>query len=472
MNRFPFLEKEKVNLFPYQKIGVEWLATKKTALLADEMGLGKSAQAICAADQINADRILVVCPAVARINWLREFIKFSTKQRNFFIVKEKLKKWPSDQSIITSYEGATEVIESGKFDVLIIDEAHFLKSVQTQRSKAVLGKKGLVKNADRVWALTGTPTPNHPGELWPLLFTFGATNIKYLPFLHHFCDVIYGGYGLQILGSKKKNIPEFKALLAPIMLRRKKEDVMTELPPIIFSEQFVEAGPVDIEVESSFVQYCFPHDRRQELQEKLNRERAMVESIIEANPKSTSDAIKTLEALSSSVSTLRRYTGLQKVQSVADIIVSELESNAYDKIVIFAIHRDVVEGLRVKLKGFGPVALYGGYTADKQQENIDRFQNRPSCRVLIANIHCAGTAINLTAASQVAFIEQDWVPGNNAQAIMRCHSIGQTKKVYVRFFGLVDSIDERISKVLKRKTRELTEIYDTTNTITMEEILK
>lgn len=454
--------KEAITLFPYQETGAAWLVTKKVALLADEMGLGKSAQAIRASDCVQATRVLVVCPAIARVNWHREFAKFSDKKREFLVVKKKLKSWPHSHSIITSYESAMEVVDSGEFDVLIIDEAHYLKSKDAKRTAAIFGKNGLVRRAKRTWALTGTPAPNHPGELWPLLYTFGATKLTYSQFVHHFCDVFQGTYGMQITGANQAHIPELRQLMSPLILRRKKDDVMKELPPIYFADHVVEAGPVDIEVEGSFVQYCFPQDRRDELKEKLRREQAMVDAVIEVNPRSTMDAIKSMEALANSVSTLRRYTGLQKVQGVADIIASELEANAYDKIVIFAIHRDVIEGLRVRLKSFGPVALYGGYTADKQQSNIDRFQNRASCRVLIANIQCAGTAVTLTASHQVAFIEQDWVPGNNAQAVMRCHRIGQTRPVYVRFFGLADSVDERIAKVLKRKTKDLTAIFDDT----------
>jgi SNF2 family DNA or RNA helicase len=128
--------------------------------------------------------------------------------------------------------------------------------------------------------------------------------------------------------------------------------------------------------------------------------------------------------------------------------------------VIFAIHRDVIENMRVGLRQFGAVCLYGGTDPEKRQKNIDRFQNNPKCRVFIGNIHAAGTAITLTAAHHVTFIEQDWVPGNNAQAVMRCHRIGQENPVSVRFIVLDGTLDAKIGYILKRKTADLTHIFD------------
>lgn len=436
-----------MELFPYQKTGAEWLASKKVALLADDMGLGKSAQAIRAADALNLSVILVICPAIARINWKREFEKFGSS---------KLEPW------VVSYEGALKQSGCTFYDLIIIDEAHYLKNKEAKRTKFILGKKGLVHKAERVWALTGTPCPNHPAELWPLLFTFGITDFKYHEFVTMFCDSFQGTYGLQITGAKRKHIPMFRELLKPIMLRRLKEEVMTELPPIKYDTVVVEPGEVALDEQTSFIKYCNPPEAVNELHEKLARERKLLEEAmksVEGTTTVNANAMKLLEALANSISTLRRYSGLQKVNPVAELIGQELENHAYEKIVIFAIHRDVIEGLRAGLTRFNPTTLYGGFTGEKQQKNIDRFQNNKYCRVMIANIQCAGTSITLTAAHQVAFVEQDWVPGNNAQAVMRCHRIGQNMPVFVRFFALANTIDEKITQILKRKTRDLTEIF-------------
>jgi SWI/SNF-related matrix-associated actin-dependent regulator 1 of chromatin subfamily A len=449
-------------LFPYQLVGSEWLCTRKVALLADEMGLGKSAQAIHAADEIGAGRILVLCPAVARVNWLREFEKFSYYKRSFVVVTDGKLTWKDSDSLICSYDLAvrsSDRLKNDSFDLLILDESHFLKSTDAKRTKAVFGKEGLVRRAGRVWALSGTPMPNHPGELWPILYTFGRTPLPYEKFVEKFCTYIPSAHGMQITGTRQAGVEELKQLIAPVTLRRRKEEVMKELPPIHFTDITVEAGPVDIDIQSSFVQYARNAQTRQELEDKLASERKLMEGIVDRTGFGR-DGMKMLEAMAQSVSTLRRYTGLQKVEKTAELIAGELASGAMDKVVIFAIHRDVIEELRVRLSKFKPVTLYGGTDPERRQRNVDKFMKNPKCRVFIGNILAAGTAITLTSAHNVVFIEQDWVPGNNAQAAMRCHRIGQLKPVLVRFVGLADSIDERVAQVLKRKTREIAQIFD------------
>lgn len=452
---------EAVELYPHQKAGAEWLSSMPLALLADEMGIGKSAQAIVAADSIGARRILVLCPASVRINWVREFQRFSKTPREFAIVDGKEVVPRPHQSVVCSYDLADPAKLPGDFDLLILDEAHFLKSTETNRTVAIYGKNGIIRRAKRTWALSGTPMPNHPGELWPILYTFGRTPLSYADFVERFCTSYPGPRGEpRITGAKQAHIPELRQLLSGIMLRRKKEDVMKELPPISFEDIVVEPGPVDLEIEASFIQYIFPEDRRKELEEKLAKERAVLESVQAVTSFGRVEGYSTLAAIAKSVSTLRRYTGIQKVENTAKLIAAELEAGAYEKVVIFAIHRDVIEGLRVKLKDFKPVTLYGGTEPETRQKNIDKFQNTKKCRVFIGNILAAGTGITLTAAHQVVFIEQDWVPGNNAQAAMRCHRIGQTKPVTVRFVGLASSIDEKVSSVLKRKTKDAVAIFD------------
>lgn len=445
-------------LFPYQKIGSEWLQTKKFALLADEMGLGKTAQAIIAADNINAERILVICPAVARQNWLLEFKKFSKQLRNWTVLTQSTQSTSSD-CVAVSYDLAHLNLKVLKrpWDLVILDEAHYLKNHSAKRTKAILGKEGIAHTAKRVWALTGTPTPNNPSELWPLLYTIGATKLPYDKFVKQYCTYRMASYGLQIYGAKQSAIPNLKRILSPILLRRRKAEVMKDLPSITYQDVVVEAGPVDEEI--AFIDYFFPHDRGSELHQKIDNERKLVTDIINT-AQQMKDWAGALAAMATSVSTLRRYVGLQKLKPAADMIYEELESGAYEKVVIFAIHQAVIEGMRSKLQKFNPVTLYGKTPEEKRVYNIKKFQETKKCRVFIANIQAAGTAITLTAAHHVVFIEQDWTPGNNAQAAMRVHRIGQKYPVNIRFIALADSLDQKISNILKRKAKDITEIFD------------
>ncbi len=457
-------------LFPYQKVGAEWLARKQVALLADEMGVGKSAQAIAACDLIKAERILVLCPAVVRTNWAREFQKFSKHSRTLSVVESSAGLLLKDLTIV-SYDlllktEISSTLLSTTWDCLILDESHYLKSLDAKRTRAVLGKTGICRRAKRIWALSGTPAPNHPGELWPLLYTFGAIKSPYDKFITEFCNYYIGPHGKQITGSKVSAIPKLKSILSTVILRRKKEDVLKDLPPISYATVVVEPGPVNLEEESSFIQYVFPSDRRKELEDKLKAERTVLEGCwTQANQvhhtvEDSKENYQLLGVLQNSIATLRRYNGLQKVKATVELISEELESKAYEKVVIFAIHRDVIEGLRARLTKFKPVTLYGGTDPSTRQKNIDRFMGNPACQVFIGNIQAAGTGITLTSAHNVVFIEQDWVPGNNAQAAMRCHRIGQSKPVLVRFITLNDPLDEKICAVLRRKTKELTKIFD------------
>jgi SWI/SNF-related matrix-associated actin-dependent regulator 1 of chromatin subfamily A len=169
-----------------------------------------------------------------------------------------------------------------------------------------------------------------------------------------------------------------------------------------------------------------------------------------------------LEAMAKSVSTLRVLTGWQKVPEVLKLVKRELTDGEYDKIVIFAVHKIVVEQLREGFKKLKehPVHIWGNTPPAVRDHRVKRFQNDPSCRIFIGNIQAAGTAITLTAAHQVLFVEQSWTPGDNIQAAMRCHRIGQTRPVLVRTVGLENSIDARVTDLLRRKSGMLCRMFN------------
>jgi SWI/SNF-related matrix-associated actin-dependent regulator 1 of chromatin subfamily A len=454
-----------MKLFPYQETGAEWLSRGRFRLLADEMGLGKTAQTVVGADLTGARRILVICPSVARITWKREIEEWELFPRNITVLQSLSDRPVAGASAVCSFDyaarNAAELRNAGPWDLLVIDEVHFLKSITAKRAAAVFGAQGIASAAGRVWVLSGTPAPNHAGELWVLLTAFGVTRLSYRNFVSRFCTCYQTGFGAEprITGTKAERIPELKSLLSRIMLRRKKSDVLKELPEIMFSEITVEPGIVDLDIESSFTNWVFPTDRRQELADLLAKEESVLEGFMGLKAREATQ-IKALEGMAASVSTLRRYNGIQKVDGVAKLVASEFAIGLYEKLVIFAIHRDVIEGLRVRLAKFHPVTLYGGTEVDRKQRNVDRFQKDPKCKVFIGNILAAGTNITLTSAHHVLFIEQDWVPGNNAQAAMRCHRIGQKKNVSVRFVSLDTPLDQRVTHILRKKTRELAEIFD------------
>lgn len=444
-------------LYPYQVEGRKFLVSKKVALLGDEMGLGKTPQAVRAIDCLrlkgDKDPALIICPAIARTNWQREIDKWSVSQKDSVAVfkASDLSHWfvdrPKDHLII-SYEFAHKLLlllpepPTKVFSAVVMDEIHYLKNKAAKRTQSILGNKGLVRFGGRVWGLSGTLMPNHAGELWTLLFTFGVTKLNFRQFVERYCDS-YGGYveagsgysPLVIVGTKRKMIPELREMLHKIVLRRTTSTAGLQLPPIRFGS----------------ITLTKPKELPADLLEAFDLESLQVE---EERVKAYLSA-EALALMAPSVSTLRRYNGLMKVEAVAKLVAEELRNKEYLKLVIFCIHQGVVRGLEKRLWEFSPVSLYGDTPQSRRQINIDRFQNDLDCQLLIANIGAAGTAINLTAASHMLFVELDWTPGNNAQAIKRCHRIGQDQSVYVRTVGLENSIDDRITQILARKTEDI-----------------
>lgn len=457
-------EKKPINLYPYQIEGVDWLANESSRfkLLADEMGLGKTVQVIRAADALNAAKTLILCPAIARFNWQREIGIFSFRTSRVQVTltgKDIID--PEATHVVCSYDLAVtlkEKLEVFEWDILVCDEAHYLKSPTAWRTKAILGTGGLCRRAKRTWAVSGTPSPNHAAELWVWLFTFGLTPLLYKSFSEKYCTGYLFNRNFNVTGTRVDMIPEIRELLKPVMLRRVKESVLKDLPPIVYSHITVPPCPVDLMESKSMFQWIFPVDRTKELYEKIKKQEELVEKTVE-HLNFTAAGLNALSNMATSVSTLRMYTGMQKLQATKKLVEEEFENKNYEKLVIFAIHKDVINNLRLAFKKYGPVTVYGGSDPVQREKNIKRFQENRDCKIIICNIQAAGTAINLTVAHHVLFVETDWTPAYVQQAAMRCHRIGQKKTVFVRFMGLENSIDDQISYALRKKTEQLTKIY-------------
>lgn len=397
-------------LFAYQATGAAWLAAKSRGLLADEPGLGKTAQAIVAADAALADKVCVLCPASVVANWRREIERWS------------LGLW--DYTVL-SYDAATRR-GLPVADTYILDEAHYLKSLSAKRTKVCLGPTSPLHDAARVWALSGTPAPNHVGELYAWLAFFKAhEGLSYRKFLDRYTNWKMTDFGPKIWGNKKDAMPALKAILEGVMLRRLKRDVAQDLPAVRWGDISL-AGNV-----GSFDNHL-------------------------ANDILISD---TLPSEDEHIASLRRAVGDAKAPALASYLADELESSG-EKIVVFAWHKSVLDALEAALAKFGVVRIDGATPAAKRQGIVDRFQGDAGCRVFLGQIIAAGTGITLTAASNLIFAEMSWTPGDNAQAAMRVHRIGQTQPVLIRTATLRGSIDEAVNAVLARKTRALDQLYE------------
>ena len=417
------------------------MASRQRALLADGMGLGKTIQAITAAKDVGANSIAVVAPAIARTMWGRELERANFQGR-----------W-----IIDSYDRVSrrrdvqEKIADMKPDVLVLDEAQFLKNRKAKRTKVIYGQTaggdGLVQFAERVWLLSGTPVPNNASELWPHFAALwpqliparvgGDRSQTWFEFVSRFCFYrSHPQWGLQVTGNR--NPEELGSLIRQFMLRRRPEEVLTELPPLSWGDVVLD-----------------PKQISAELEEFLNSPgyaelAAVIEGAIEGE--------QSLEI--PHMATLRKLTGTAKAGAAAELIASELESKAYPKIVIFAWHHEVLDVLQRQLQHFGVARVDGGTPSATRQRAIDGFQSDPAVKVFLGQIRACGTAVTLTASNQVAFVEASWSPADNLQAAKRCHRIGQTKPTMVRMFSLAGSIDEVVTRILARKARMTSEIED------------
>lgn len=432
------------DLFPYQVEGARFLAERGRALLADDMGLGKSAQAIAAVDRLPQSGMLsvgIVCPASVVENWKREVARFRRGQ------------WTAN---VVSYHKAAEAFRGEELDVLILDEAHYLKNHKAKRTQAIFGEKcdgesGLVSRARHVFLLTGTPTPNHPAELWPMLRAvlpdaitpkcFNGVGkprsgrlrpLSYWSFVQKYCRTRDNGFGIQIVGGK--NLEQLKTAIAPYVLRRKKDEVLADLPPIRFDELPLTG---DLKLPQDAI------DQSWALQKVLDEK-----------------GVEGLREIAPHVAQLRRLTGLAKVPAVIDWIKEQFEGGL-KKLVVFAQHTDVLRQLEHAFYGktFWPAFIDGSYNAASRQAMVDKFQTKEDCKIFFGQIQAAGTGITLTAASDLLFVESSWVPAENEQAAMRIHRIGQKNACLVRFATLAGSIDEQIQRAVMRKTADIAKLF-------------
>ena len=414
------------HLYRYQEEGASFLSMRRHALLADEMGLGKTVQAIIAAGILGAEKLVVICPAIARSNWRRELEQWNYSGET---VIESY-----DKSIRPSFEHAVRTYVP---DLMILDEAHYLKNPKSQRTRTLYGKgctgNGLIRYAKRVWLLSGTPMPNNASELWPMMHAMFGLRLNWWNYIRRYCRYEITSYGLKISGNR--NVEELKEILKPHVLRRRQEQVLDDLPAMTW--ETVTIDPEDASRK--------PDETAEALsvRQAINSDREF-SSIIQ-NPV---------------LATLRREVGLAKAAPAAKLVKDELQRMEYQKIFIVAYHRDVIGSLAESLKDFGAVIVTGGTPSGKRQVLIDRFQNDPQCRVFIGQITAAGTAVSLTATNQVLFAETSWSPGDLVQAAKRCHRIGQKRPVFVRILALSDSLDESVSRVLAGKARMISQILN------------
>lgn len=425
--------------------------TGRGVLIADEMGLGKTVQAIGISNNVPSIRtVLIVCPASLKLNWKNEWERWDVKHLNVSYTKQGDKKFPDTEVVITNYEALKKFEKSLRaktWDLLIVDEAHYIKESRAQRTEFLLGRKATRRKnkntgemepvapiapipALRKVFLTGTPITSRPKEIWPLVEALDSDGMgeSFFKFAKRYCNAHQNKFGWDFSGAS--NLPELQEKLrSKFMVRRLKADVLKELPPKRRQIIVLEWGDLD-------------KKEREELRSALDFEREAYDRMEAATPECASVAF-------SEMAEARKRTAIAKIPFVIEYLEEMLDET--EKLVVMAHHHAVVDALAAKF-GSAAVSVDGRVSIQDRQAAVDRFQTDPTCKLFIGTIKAAGVGLTLTASSTVVFAELDWVPGNVTQAEDRCHRIGQVNTVLVKHLVLDESLDANmVEKIVSKQ---------------------
>jgi SNF2 family DNA or RNA helicase len=321
----------------------------------------------------------------------------------------------------------------------ILDEAHFLKNTQSNRTRAVL--LGLRKTFGRLTPMSATPAPNHAGELYAILriarpdliisqktgkpmredeFIDRYVQMKTIRVNDRLVEVVEGS----------KNVPELRERVSGFFMRLTKKQALPDLPPLAF-----DVLPVKLSAN-------LPH----------------------LNLRGTDDEIlAALNAGGGPIATVTKRLGYAKAPAVAEYVRDWLEGNLGRQHVVWAVHHIVIDHLMTMLADFSPSKVDGRDPLKARADAIERFVDGKT-RLFIGQIMAGGTAVTLvgpnTKCSDVLFAESSFSPSDNYQAACRVHRIGQRDGVLARFASAVGTFDDRIQEIQARKAQDFFALFE------------
>ncbi len=389
---------------------------------------------------------LVICPASIRLNWQREIIKWSTipNVTTYPVLKSLDGINPYANYTIISYdlcrnEDIHAALMDIEWDSMIFDEAHFLKTEEAKRTRAMFGggrgpfkDNFLTQQTKRVLALTGTPLPNRPRECFTLAKALCYESIDWMSF-DEFC---YRFNPSGLVGKDGHNreehgrLPELRARLrCNFMVRRLKKHVLKDLPSKRYEMSYIEPNGA--------------------IEKVLTQER-----LVEFDPYRMFDGNFKLDG--TPISTLRREMGEAKVPRVIERMKYLLDIVEVPKIVLFSHHKSVMDRLAQELQRYGIVSHRGGMTPKAKQASIDDFIADRRVRIFSCQLDTTYGLDGLQkAASRLVFAEPAWTPGTNEQAVDRCHRIGQHDNVIAEFLISAGSFDELVLNAVLKKSKTI-----------------
>lgn len=420
-------------MYPYQRVGARWLEYTQRGILGDDPGLGKTLQALTAA--AGQKRVLIITLNGVKQHWARHAREWlgrevavcegSRDQRQAVLNKRPDWVIVNHEMLRASAGRAYRGILEREWDTVIVDEAHKFQGRKSAQSR---GASKL--QSKRLYLLTGTPIWNHPDSLWqvlnllePLRFT------SYWRFVDEYCDVDQTNWGIEILGFKPATLERLRSVVAPYLLRRRKEDVLKDLPA----------------KRRQVIEYDLSDNQKRAYREIRKKLRLTTEQ---------GDVLKVYDSAISALSQLRLLcdapglVGLPDKTSPKDEALDELLQTLMDgerKVILFTWHKTYANYLATQYRGFGTEVVTGD--TRNREEILQTFRTDPATHILVATIGAAGTGIDLIEATAAIFAEGSHVPTLNAQAEDRLHRIGQKTDVMIYRMAARGTVEEAIWQV-------------------------
>ena len=389
---------------------MKYAVHQKRTLLGDEMGLGKTMQAIAAMAALKAagkHHFMVVCPAGVLVNWCREIRKFSdmavTKVHG--ADEESLRAWRENGDVaVTTYESISRFAlpEKFTFDMLVVDEAHYVKNPAAQRTAAMVK---LLEKTENVLYMSGTPLVNNVEEMCFLVRCLQPSIADKLE-------------AVKSISTAE----QFRQELAPVYLRRVREDVLKELPELTEKEQWCALNPTE---------------------QSLYRDAV------------ASGNLMAIRQVSWQVADIKESTKAQRLLEICDTAKEQGR-----KIIVFSFFRNTLQKVHELLGERCSETISGDISPARRQEIVDEFHAAPEGAVLVSQVQAGGTGLNIQAASVVIFCEPQLTPAIENQAISRAYRMGQTRDVQVHRLLADDTVDERMLEILSGKQKQFDSFAD------------
>ena len=423
-----------MELFEYQKQGIEFLVSKHGGMLLDEQGLGKTIQALEAVKKTNAKVLVIVCPAIMQGTWLHHVTNLIPKEIITYIHSYE---WYVK---LTNFRGLLKEIVNKEVAV-IVDESHYIKTPTSKRAKTVQYLLTLENIVFKV-LLTGTPITRDVDDLFTQLKVFYPNFCRTIfEYRKRYMNCIHSYFGDTFKGFKNDSAKaEIINYLKHCSLRRTKKSAGLELPSITRTPVFVDINKKVAEQSLEILDYATKviNGTQDYAEYKTN-----------------------LAEEASHIASVRKALGVAKVPQVLQYVEHLLQSGT-QKLIVFGVHIDVVnliyEALKEKYKDIKTHRIIGATTNPQREKIINEFQNEDTPQIIVANMIACGVGVTLTKAHTVVFAELDFTPSNIMQAEARVHRITQEHIVNSIFMIANDSLDEKILGIIREKIGVIKEV--------------